>query len=78
MKMNTESMIEKIQDFYVVSKKGEIYHSVIHHTEKILIEKALEESAGNQLSAAKILGINRNTLRAKMRKLNIDQRRFKE
>ena len=75
--MNTESMTEKIQEFYTTSQKGEIYRSVIHRAEKILIEKALEESSGNQLMAAKILGINRNTLRAKMRKLNIDQGRFK-
>ncbi len=60
-----------------VYKNGEIYRSVIAVTERILIEKALEHSAGNQLTAAKFLGINRNTLRSKIRKLNINQERFK-
>jgi two-component system nitrogen regulation response regulator GlnG len=46
-----------------------LYHSVIADMEKPLIEKTLQETFGNQLKAAQVLGINRNTLRNKIRKL---------
>ncbi len=53
------------------SKKQGIYHHTIETTEYSLIKETLETTLGNQLKAAKILGINRNTLRSKMRKLGI-------
>jgi DNA-binding protein Fis len=56
---------------------GEWYKRGIEDTEKALISGALNRSFGNQSLAAKILGINRNTLRAKISKLNIDSRCFK-
>ncbi|MFH1504067.1 MAG: helix-turn-helix domain-containing protein [Candidatus Omnitrophota bacterium] len=37
----------------------------------------LKKTEGNQLETAKILGINRNTLHTKIRKLNIDVDSFK-
>lgn len=45
--------------------------------EKPLIEQTLEKTAGNQLRAAKILGINRNTIRSKIKKLGIDAKKWK-
>jgi two-component system nitrogen regulation response regulator GlnG len=45
--------------------------------EKPLIERALERTYGNQLKAAKILGINRNTIRTKIKKLGIDPHKWK-
>lgn len=39
--------------------------------ERPLILKSLEFCRGNQIKTSKILGINRNTLRAKIKKLNI-------
>lgn len=59
------------------SKKPGFYHSVIEATEKPLIEKALERTCGNQIKAAQLLGINRNTLRSKIRKLGIEVNRCK-
>ncbi len=47
-------------------EKGGLYGTVIGHVEKILISRALEESGFNQLKAAELLGINRNTLRKKI------------
>jgi len=58
-------------------KKGEIYHAAVWDMEKSLIEKALEYTFGNQITAAKLLGINRNTIRTKIKKLNINVERFK-
>jgi DNA-binding protein Fis len=60
-----------------VEKRGEIYHYVIKDVEKTLIEQALAHSSGNQILAAKILGINRNTIRSKIRKLGIKPSQFK-
>ena len=73
----TDSAAAKIEESFIFHKDGNIYRSVIEDTERILIEKALQHSEGNQLTAAKLLGINRNTLRSKIRKLNIDQGKFK-
>ena len=47
-------------------RKPNLYHSVISEVEKALITLILRETEGNQLSASKILGINRNTLRQKI------------
>lgn len=66
-----------IANFFITIKKGEIYKAVIGDMEKSLIEKALEYTSGNQITAARLLGINRNTIRAKIKKLNIKVERFK-
>ena len=39
---------------------------VVAEVEKPLLEAVLQRTAGNQLRAARILGINRNTLRKKL------------
>jgi DNA-binding NtrC family response regulator len=43
----------------------------ISTVEKMLIKKALQETKGNQVQAATLLGINRNTLRSKMERYKI-------
>ncbi len=53
-------------------KKGVLYKTILEMIEKPLIEHVLERTDGNQLKAAKILGINRNTMHAKIKKLAID------
>ena len=58
-------------------KKGVLYKSVLEAIEKPLIEQTLERCEGNQLKAARILGINRNTKRSKIKKLCIDVNRWK-
>jgi hypothetical protein len=44
---------------------------------KKVIESALAETDGNKLKAAKILGINRNTLSSKINKFKIKINQFK-
>lgn len=56
---------------------GALYRSVIQSIEKPLIENVLERTAGNQLKASRILGINRNTMRSKIKKLGIDVKKWK-
>jgi two-component system nitrogen regulation response regulator GlnG len=59
------------------SKKSGFYRSAVEETEKFLIEKTLEKTFGNQLKAAKLLDINRNTLRNKIKKFDIEVSRWK-
>jgi two-component system nitrogen regulation response regulator GlnG len=49
----------------------DLYAKVLEIVERPLIESVLERTAGNQLRAAEILGINRNTLRKKITDLDI-------
>jgi two-component system nitrogen regulation response regulator GlnG len=58
-------------------KQGVLYKYILDKIEKPLIEHVLERTYGNQLKAAKILGINRNTIRTKIKKLGIDPNRWK-
>lgn len=51
----------------------DLHSHVINQVERPLIELVLEQTRGNQLQAARILGINRNTLRKKIRALSIRQ-----
>ena len=48
-----------------------LYSTVLCEAEKALIGIVLRETGGNQLKAAKTLGINRNTLRAKIKEYRI-------
>ncbi|MEE4289196.1 MAG: nitrogen regulation protein NR(I) [Erythrobacter sp.] len=56
--------------------EGELYHSALAAFEKPLIEHALSRTRGNQLRAARLLGINRNTLRKRIVELGIEPERF--
>ena len=58
-------------------KEEKLYRLTLKAVERPLIEKALERTYGNQIRAANILGINRNTLRSKIKELGIDIGRFK-
>jgi len=48
-----------------------LYDTVLSEVEKALISIVLRETNGNQLKTAKVLGINRNTLRAKIKEYKI-------
>jgi Fis family transcriptional regulator len=48
-----------------------IYDMVIAHVERALLSSMLERSNGNQTQAAEMLGLNRNTLRAKLAKYKL-------
>jgi two-component system nitrogen regulation response regulator GlnG len=48
-----------------------LYDTVLSEAEKALISIVLTETNGNQLKTARVLGINRNTLRSKIREYKI-------
>ena len=49
----------------------EIYRTVLERVERPLLETVLARTEGNQIRAAALLGINRNTLRKKISELDI-------
>ncbi|MCF6321057.1 MAG: nitrogen regulation protein NR(I) [Rhizobiaceae bacterium] len=55
-------------------QKG-LYHKSLREFERPLIKAALTATNGNQIKAAEILGLNRNTLRKKIRELEISTKR---
>jgi two-component system nitrogen regulation response regulator GlnG len=67
----------ELEDSLFNEKKGILYKSVLEAIEKPLLEQALERCEGNQLKAARILGINRNTMRTKIKNLGINVSKWK-
>lgn len=62
-----KSFIRNINRF----EEFNLYDMVIPEVEKSLILMVMRETKGNQVKAARLLGINRNTLRSKIKKLGI-------
>ena len=64
-----------IRQFLAASRDGlpmrDIYDQVIAEVERPLIQMTLSATRGNQIKAAAMLGLNRNTLRKKIRDLDI-------
>lgn len=53
--------------------EGKLYEKVMSETEQVLLEQVLKATGGNQVQAAKILGISRFTLRDRLKKYNIQK-----
>ena len=56
--------------------QGRLYDEALAAWERPLFEYALAATGGNQLRAAQLLGINRNTLRKRLGELSVDPERF--
>ncbi len=72
LSINFESQINDLFSSYKPNlPPAGLYNKVINDIEKPLIEICLNVTGGNQHKAALLLGINRNTLRKKIKDLNI-------
>jgi DNA-binding protein Fis len=69
--------IKKIDIFLLREEGRKPFRYIVETVEKPLIENALKRTYGNQFKAAMILGINRNTIRKKIKKLGIEVEKWK-
>ncbi len=64
-----------LRDYFAAHADGlpaaGVYDRVLREVERPLITLALEATRGNQIKAAQVLGLNRNTLRKKIKDLDI-------
>lgn len=70
-----EIIHHKLEDYFQRTKGvdvDDLYSLVVERVERPLIELTLRKTHGNQIRAAQILGINRNTLRKKISNLRIN------
>ena len=76
MGKNLQDKIETLLDNYFKDLDGEksndVYNMVLHSVEKPLLIYIMNYAQGNQTRAAKILGLNRNTLRKKLEFYNLN------
>ena len=74
-KVNLSDNIEVLLDQYFNDLAGEspgnLYDLVVSNVEKPLLLYVMNYAEGNQSKAAEILGLNRNTLRKKLKNHNI-------
>lgn len=70
-KMRLTRLVDQIYEEIVNLQKLESDLDMMSIIEKVLITKALQETRGNQVQAAQILGMNRNTLRYKLERYNL-------
>ncbi|MDA9913769.1 DNA-binding transcriptional regulator Fis [Methylophilaceae bacterium] len=76
MDNNLQDKIETLLDNYFKDLDGEkpndVYNMVLRSVEKPLLIYIMNYAQGNQTKAAKILGLNRNTLRKKLELYNLN------
>ena len=72
-----QACIKDTECFFIDNKRGALYKHILEMVEKPLLEMMLKKTDGNQKKAAHLLGINRNTLYSKIKKLDIDVEKFK-
>ena len=67
--MNT---VPALADELLGSRPGDVYRAAVAIIERPLLAHVLAATGGNQLRAARLLGLNRNTLRKRCRELGLD------
>jgi two-component system nitrogen regulation response regulator GlnG len=77
--LSLEGLVDiKLRNCFINMDKmecGDVYAMVLGQVERPLIRFVLEKTRWNQVRAADILGINRNTLRKKIQELGIEMRK---
>jgi two-component system nitrogen regulation response regulator GlnG len=69
------SVEQHLRDYFAAHERelpaSGLYSRVLQEIERPLLAITLDECSGNQLRAAALLGLNRNTLRKKIRELGL-------
>lgn len=65
------SQVQNLLAYDDPNSEGDLYERVLQVVERPLLEQVMQRCQGNQLKAAALLGINRNTLRKKLRRHNL-------
>jgi len=72
----SSSVERHLRDYFAAHEDGlpskGLYDRVLQEIERPLLSLALSECGGNQLRTAELLGLNRNTLRKKLRILGLE------
>ncbi len=70
------SVERHLKDYFAAHENGlpatGLYDRILQEIERPLLSIALAECRGNQLKTAELLGLNRNTLRKKIRILGLE------
>jgi two-component system nitrogen regulation response regulator GlnG len=76
------SVERHLRDYFAAHENGlpaaGLYGRILNEIERPLLSIALTECRGNQLRAAELLGLNRNTLRKKIRDLGLEAGRARK
>jgi DNA-binding NtrC family response regulator len=67
----TEPLRNAVRNLFGSRKNGDVYNQILKEAERILLEEALNASSWNRSKAARLLGINRLTLRRKLEEFNL-------
>ena len=77
-----DAVAKQLETYFEAHKDGVppagLYDRILHEVERPLITMTLDSTNGNQIKAAAVLGLNRNTLRKKIRLLDIPVTRKKQ
>jgi DNA-binding protein Fis len=65
------ALVPRLAEDLVATQPGRVYREVLAIVERPLIAHVLALTGGNQLRAARLLGLNRNTLRRRCRELGL-------
>jgi two-component system nitrogen regulation response regulator GlnG len=68
---SSEQELEKLIQQGLRDGSGDLYEAAVRWLDRLLLTRALRHTGGNQVQAAKILGINRGSIRTKVRELGI-------
>ncbi len=73
-----ENLLFPLLDDLIEANSTAALEIILNPVEKMLIERALQVLDGNQIKVAELLGLNRNTLRKRVKDLEIDIKDIKE
>ncbi len=66
-----DSDLKNLNDLFFHEHAGNAYRLLHESWERPLLERVLRMTGGNQVKASRILGINRNTLRTKLKRFGL-------